>query len=239
MDDLALRLAAARGWPATETEQAGGWLLRATPGLDRARSNGALALRADPDLDVLEAWYATRGLRAAVQVEPLDGLGELDEQLDARGYLAHTAADVLVADVGAVGEPDRPVALLERPTARWAQAWGRAEEREEADVAAHVDLVLAPLEGRAAYAFGAGGAAVGVAVRDPEEPVVGLFSLATAPAARGRGEGTAVLRALVAWGREAGAQRAYLQVLRDNPAQALYRRHGFRRAHGYHHRRQP
>ena len=60
VDALALERAAARGWPASDVEEAGGWLLRATPGLGRARSNGALPLVADPDLGLLAAWYAAR-----------------------------------------------------------------------------------------------------------------------------------------------------------------------------------
>jgi ribosomal protein S18 acetylase RimI-like enzyme len=50
--------------------------------------------------------------------------------------------------------------------------------------------------------------------------------------------GTAVLCALAEWAAQDGAELLYLQVGRRNPAQGLYRRHGFRRSHGYHHRAQ-
>jgi GNAT superfamily N-acetyltransferase len=78
-----------------------------------------------------------------------------------------------------------------------------------------------------------------MAVRDPHEPVAGLFCLATSRVARGQGVGTAVLRALAEWAAGDGAELLYLQVGRRNPAQALYRRHGFTRSHGYHHRTAP
>jgi len=235
MDALTLERAAARGWPASEVEEAGGWLLRATPGLDRARANGALPLEADPDLRVLEAWYATRGLPPAVQVAPLERRGALDDRLAARGYVAEFEVDVLTAPAGDVPAPAEPVALLSAPSGRWLDAWGRAEERD--DVAAHARTVLAGVTGRAAFALAPRGLGVGLAVLDTEEAVAGLFCLATARAARGQGIGTAVLRALAEWAAGEGARLLYLQAGRRNPAQALYRRHGFARAHGYHHRR--
>jgi len=226
--------AAARGWPAEEVEERGGWLLRATPGLDRARSNGALPLVPDPRLEVLEAWYAARGRPAAVQVAPLERHGALDDRLAARGYVAEYEVDVLTAPAAGVPAPAEPVALLPAPSPRWLEAWGRAEERD--DVAAHARTVLAAVTGRAAFALAPRGLGVGLAVRDTEEPVAGLFCLATARAARGQGIGTAVLRALVEWAAGEGAAELYLQVGRRSPAQALYRQHGFTRTHGYHHR---
>ena len=63
---------------------------------------------------------------------------------------------------------------------------------------------------------------------------VGLASLWTREDARGRGLGTAVLRALVEWGAEHGATSAYLQVVVANDrAAALYERHGFEEHHRY------
>jgi GNAT superfamily N-acetyltransferase len=234
LDLLSLERAAARGWPASEAEETGGWLLRATPGLARARSNGALPLVADPDLGVLEAWYALRSRPAAVQVSPLERSGALDARLAARGYVAAFETDVLTASPGDVAPPVEPVALLSAPSPRWLDAWGRAEERE--DTGAHARTVLAGVAGRAAFALAPRGLGVGIAVRDPQLAVAGLFCLATARAARGQGIGTAVLRALAEWAGGEGATLLYLQVGRRNPAQALYRRHGFARSHGYHHR---
>jgi ribosomal protein S18 acetylase RimI-like enzyme len=74
--------------------------------------------------------------------------------------------------------------------------------------------------------------AAGLAVADA--PWTGLFDLATAPSARRRGFGTALLRQLLVWGAERGAPEAYLQVVSGNgPAEALYAREGFRETYGY------
>jgi GNAT superfamily N-acetyltransferase len=63
------------------------------------------------------------------------------------------------------------------------------------------------------------------AVVDESTPEV---SAAVLPPHRGRGIGTALLRALGHEAREQGIERLSLSVERDNPAAALYERLGFR-----------
>lgn len=64
---------------------------------------------------------------------------------------------------------------------------------------------------------------------EPARPAVAMISLlAVAPAARGRGGGSALLRAVEAEARARGLSRLGLQVIENNPARNLYARHGFR-----------
>nr|WP_246482709.1 GNAT family N-acetyltransferase [Brachybacterium halotolerans] len=64
-----------------------------------------------------------------------------------------------------------------------------------------------------------------------------LNQIATDPARRREGLGTAVVRTLLAAARVQGAERALLEVETDNPAAlALYRKRGFRRIGAYHYR---
>lgn len=122
--------------------------------------------------------------------------------------------------------------------ARWLAAWGACEGRDRDDVAAHAHTVLARLPGRVAYALVPPAQAVGLAVCDRKR--VGLFCVAVDPARRRGGLGTAIVRALMAWGREHGAREAFLDVEQRNaPALALYARLGFRAAYDYVHRVAP
>jgi N-acetylglutamate synthase len=228
--------AAAAAWPALEVEERDGWLLRHTPGLDRARSNAALPLVAEPDVAAAEAWYAERGARALVQVGPLEAHGALDASLAAAGWEEHVRVDVLAAPAADLAVPARPVAVLQTPGARWLEAWARAEGRD--DVADHAALVFSRLPaGRAGFALAPGGASVGLAILT-DDGACGLFCMATRPDARRRGLAAAVLAALAEWARGAGATLAYLQVLETNvAAHALYEAAGFTRSHGYVHRR--
>ncbi len=71
-----------------------------------------------------------------------------------------------------------------------------------------------------------------------ERGAVGLFDIVVRPEFRGRGLGRALTRALMAWGRDGGAETAYLQVFDANrAARGLYESLGFRAAYPYHYRR--
>lgn len=230
--------AAAAAWPALEVEERAGWLLRSTPGLDRARSNAALPLEANPDPEVVVDWCGTRGVPALVQVAPLEARGALDAELDAGGWVVRMRVDVLTVPAADVAAASQPVAVLGAPGPRWLDAWALAEERT--DVVLHHELVFSRIaSGRAAYALAPGGASVGLAVLG-DEGTCGLFCMATRPDARRRGLATAVLGALAEWAHEREAEMLYLQVLAENPAaHALYSRAGFTRSHGYVHRAAP
>src|SRR5205085_384994 len=63
---------------------------------------------------------------------------------------------------------------------------------------------------------------------------LGITAMLTVPAARGRGHGRAILRALVAWARAAGCTRSLLQVDASAlAARSLHESEGFRRTHEY------
>ncbi|MCB0963561.1 MAG: GNAT family N-acetyltransferase, partial [Acidimicrobiales bacterium] len=84
------------------------------------------------------------------------------------------------------------------------------------------------------------GAVAGVGYGVVDGAWLGIFGMATGPAHRRRGVARAVLGALVAAGRDAGATRAYLQVETDNvAAHALYAGLGFALHHRYHYRSEP
>jgi GNAT superfamily N-acetyltransferase len=173
-----------------------------------------------------------------VQVAPAEHHARLDSVLARRGWSVEGATDVLVAPVDDVLEGMRPgaVGLRWRADAEWIGAWAACEGR--ADAHEHRRQVLARIEPAAAYALARDGAGVGLCVR--ERGWAGLFSIATAPHARGRGVAQAVVHALARWAAAGGAQRIYLQVEAGNaPAHALYARAGFTRSHGYHYRLAP
>jgi GNAT superfamily N-acetyltransferase len=73
-----------------------------------------------------------------------------------------------------------------------------------------------------------------------ERTWIGLFDIVTATSVRGRGYGTQLLEAILAWGKEMGAEMAYLQVMDDNlPARRLYDKLGFSEIYPYWYRVAP
>lgn len=227
-------------WPASITERLdSGWVLRATPGLDRGRSNHALtpcrslsAAEIPGAIAVVEEFARRHGIHAGIQVSPLSWHAALQRELDRRGW--ETRWPVLVLAAARAGEvwSDPGLGALERAdraTPEWLAAWARCEPGR--DVEAHAQTVFPRLAGRATFGrFGE--SAVGIAVESDD--LVGLFCLAVDPARRRSGLGTALVRALLAG---SAASVAYLQVEESNaPAVALYGRLGFGEAYRYCHR---
>jgi GNAT superfamily N-acetyltransferase len=208
---------AARALPATESERAAGWLLRADRDEPLRRLNSALPLSAPLDVDVVERWYRERGLRPRVMVTPEDELGGLDDVLAERGYAPEMAADILVGD---------PVAVLER-----------LDGASHAVVPIELSGPAAALRGPdAVVQLGAAGGA-GRATVVLQDGWSLILALEVAPERRREGIASALVRG---WARVAEGRGLYLQVRRDNgPGHALYEAAGFTRSHGYHYRLAP
>lgn len=236
---------AVEAWPATVSERVdGGWVLRATPGLDRGRSNHALppcrplwAGEIEGAIERVESFARRHGIGTGIQVSPLSMHGALEGELDRRGWERRWPVLVLAAsrspDVWS--EPDLDLSLRreDRATPEWLAAWARCEPGR--DVEAHARTVFPRLAGRATFARLDDDAAVGIAVEGDD--LVGLFCLAVDPARRRSGLGTGLVRALLAGTQ---ARVAYLQVEESNaPAVALYGRLGFTEAYRYCHRIAP
>jgi GNAT superfamily N-acetyltransferase len=243
--DLIRRLEAhaVDAWPATVSERVdGGWVLRATPGLDRGRSNHALppcrplwANEIPAAVARVEAFAERHGIPVGIQVSPLSLHGALQRELDRRGWGRRWPVLVLAArrspEVWSASDGSS-VERFEHASPEWLSTWARCEPGR--DVEAHARTVFTRLAGRATFAR-LEDDAVGIAV--DYDGLVGLYCLAVDPERRRSGLGTALVRALLA---HADAEVAYLQVEESNaPAIGLYERLGFTEAYRYCHRVAP
>lgn len=217
----ALEHAAALAWPGTEQHWLGGWLLRAAGGYT-SRANSAVPLDFSATMDALPAivdWYAERGLA------PWLALPERLLPVRAEG-IKHTRVMVLGLAGSRPGvRPDPAVTLLERPD----QAWLTCYERD-----VPVPVLTAVVDGVAVFASVAGAAVGrGAVTRAPDGTGwLGIAAVRVDPGQRRRGYARTVCQALLQWGAQHGARRAYVQVLSDNPgAISLYHSLGFRLHH--------
>lgn len=222
-----------RGWPAVISRPLGDWELRSSGGFT-GRAN-SVAVHGDPGMPFadavaqVESFYRDLGATPMAQVVS----GSTDERAFVEaGWIGHTGARpgavVQVADI--VGHHDRdPEARIE-PTAddRWLVRYGRVEDSE---------IARAVLEGPPTVGF--------IAVGPVAEPLAigrivvtgewaGIAAVEVLPDHQRQGLATRVVHTALAWAVDRGADKAYLQTMRDNAAAlALYSPFGFVDHHDY------
>ena len=232
--------------PALESERFDGWVLRAAGGYT-GRANSAAPLdpgRLEPaeKIAYTESWYRSRGLPPMIRLTPASQPANLDLLLEEQDYsLRDDGVSVQALDLDGSHSPAGATEIAEGSvTDRWLGMLAGLQSR----VAQHLDAVrdlfsqLPPTSAFAAIGQGTSPAAIGRAVFEGDD--VGLFDVITRPDRRRQGLATDITLALLHWGAERGATRAYLQVEASNdPAQRLYRRLGFREVYRYWYRVAP
>jgi N-acetylglutamate synthase len=208
-----LEHAAALAWPGAEHQWLGGWLLRFGHGRTR-RANSAVPLNVSTSDDVsgIIDWYAPRGVAPLVAAP--DRLFRIPPTVS-------TDAENLVMTGDVAVQGSSRVTIASAPD----DDWLRLYERE-----VPVDVLTAVIDGEVAFAT-VGDAAVGrAAVTTAPDGTrwVGLSAVHVVEAARRRGLARELCGALLGWGGDRGAMRAYVQVLADNTAATqLYESMGF------------
>jgi N-acetylglutamate synthase len=230
-------------WPALEVAVVEGWLLRFAEGYSK-RANSANALaptsRLEALLPLVETLFRRHGIEPCVRLTPLadpaDGV-----LLDRLGWRHVDESLVMVAPLAGfeTGLP-QGLALASTPSQAWIDGYAEASRRADLkrDVLARMLAAIRPEVVYATLAQDDRPVCFGMAV--VERGMVGLFDIATAPQARGRGHGRRLVRSLMGWGRGRGAMQAYLQVTAANAvALALYGSLGFRESYRYDYRLPP
>jgi N-acetylglutamate synthase len=208
-----LEHAAALAWPGVEQRRLGGWLLRFGRGSTR-RANSAVPLDVPTGSDVsaIIDWYAARSVAPLVAAP--DRLFRIPPGVP-------IDAETLVMTDDVTTHRPSEVAIATRPDDEWLRLYRR-------DVP--VDVLTAALDGEVAFAMSAGAAVGRGAVTESPDGTrwIGLSAVHVVETARRRGLARELCEALLAWGAERGATRAYVQVLADNTAATrLYQSMGF------------
>jgi GNAT superfamily N-acetyltransferase len=210
-----LEHAAALAWPGVEHQWLDGWLLRFGHGVTR-RANSAVPLGVSAgDVGALLEWYAERGVAPLVAAP--------DRLFRVPPGVATDAENVVMT--GELESTYRGASIAAEPDDEWLRLYQRGVP---------VDVLTAVIDGDVAFGE-LGGAAVGraaVTAAPDGTRWVGLSAVHVVEAARRRGLARELCGALLAWGGDRGATRAYVQVLADNAAGlSLYESMGFTAHH--------
>ena len=225
-------------WPALESVESDGWVLRFSAGYTR-RANSVHPLDAgDRDLvekiEEAERLYGAHGLPPTFKMTRASEPGDLDAELANRGYAWEAGTSVQVADIG---PSDCSGVDVEPPgprTAAWREAFHRMRDAPPERQPLH-DRMLSQISVPAGYAtICEKGRIVACGLGVAQAGWLGIFDVVVDEGERRRGYGDHLMRGLLSWGHAAGAARAYLQVMLANaPALALYDKLGFREAYQY------
>lgn len=153
----------------------------------------------------------------------------------ARGYQVDADTSVQLADlrgwaVGAVPS----VELSRAADPAWDAAFQSLSGLRDDQQANHRQILDAILPQKCFASVQAQGQIIGCALGVLQNDAIGIYDVVVQPACRRQGHGERLVRSLLGWGSQHGAQTAYLQVMLNNlTAQRLYARLGFREQYQY------
>lgn len=228
--------------PALQTVYYDGWVLRFGAGhTRRANSIHPLyesLLDIDHKIRQCEAYYNQCQQPTIFKMTPLTYPGELDSILEQHGYRDDSGASIqtlLLDHLEAAAEANMMISTI--LTDEWLRAYFRLNAVPERHYPTMRQMLsgIFPLRGCATLFHEGQLAAVGLGVVDQGH--IGLFDIVVAPEHRRKGLGRQLVLALLKWGRDNGAARAYLQVVPTNVAAInLYAALSFREVYQYRYR---
>ena len=221
-----------------EIQEVADWLLP----LDRStigRAKSAVPLRHDgltaDALNRIETIYHDWGIDARFRVADVPGLDPIHQRLRAMGYAPDQPTLVQVGTVSALlALPVTALAAVDtRPNERWAAVY-TAPGFDAVDGAHRVQALSRSAHVVYAYVQ-RDGASLAAGTASLSQGWASIHGMRTAPAARGQGLASQILRGLAIVAAERGLERVFLQVEEDNTAAlALYARAGFQTVWRYH-----
>jgi N-acetylglutamate synthase len=234
-----LERASLRAWPALVEERIGPWLFRCSLGFTKRANSATLVSRAGPEaaaehLPHCEARYEAAGQPPIFRLPSFTVTSATDELLARRGYGREDVTLVLHRPAASHEPPGPPYRLVEVEVHDWLAVFWSWSPRDPRDRPIH-ERILRSIPATPLYAILVSGeqpVSCGLGVLD--DGCCGLFDLVTAPAARNRGFGAALVHLMLAWAGGMKAAHAYLQVVEGNAAaRHLYEKLGFSEVYRY------
>lgn len=223
--------------PSLQTLMYDGWVLRFANGYTK-RANSINPIydstsNVEEKIRFCEELYRSKNLPVVFKLTSAVHPENLDAILAENNYELNSPTSVQIAEIGNIDSSPNAQAngtLTEEWFAHFCRMNNIAEKNKSTLWQILESIALPKCFATVRYNYKA--IACGMSVLQGQH--VGLFDIVTDASFRNRGFGTQTLRQLLAWGKENGARRAYLQVLENNaPALRLYSKLGFSQVYHY------
>lgn len=226
-------------WPALETIQYDGWIVRFANGFTK-RSNSVnpiydSILDIDSKIEYCEKLYRSRNLPVCFKITDIAKPAGIDKTLEAKGYNHEFDISVQFININKFSKVmDRNVNIVEFTDDSWIENYIKMNETNSLNIPILkqiIDLILLP---KCLLTLTKGGIPVGCGLGVVSDKHIGLFDIVIDKQYRNQGLGKILIENLLIWGRSIGAEFGYLQVLADNaPANRLYNKIGFKEVYKY------
>jgi ribosomal protein S18 acetylase RimI-like enzyme len=231
-------------WPCLQTQIVDGWILRFADGYTkRANSiqplyNGGEAgeTQMNSKIEKCESIYFGKNQPAIYKISPFIEPTELEPILAQRGYEKTGQTSVQLLELSSVPEPlHSNVQWDQALNDRWMHNCSRMlqlTDQQKKTMKRMLSQLIPETGFLTLYDHKQQAAACGMAVY--ESGKLGIYDVVTEASKRQQGWGTELMRHLLHWGKQKGADQCYIQVEAGNkPALNLYGKLGFEEIYQY------
>lgn len=227
------------GWPALQTMQYDGWLLRFAEGVTK-RSNSVSMLYPSripfkEKIAFCETVYHQQGIAPCFKIVRESETSVIDSILEDQGYSIPATISFQMLTIGSSApKPESAIHIETGINDAWIDHFIRMNRFEKSRKRVYLAIMKQVLTPKCLVSVVANQQTIGVGLGVLEADCIGLFDLVVDPDHRNRGIGADIVKAILHWGHSMGARKGYLQVLTDNTqAISVYRKLGFAEIYQY------
>jgi len=232
-------------WASLQTVMYDGWIIRFAGGYTkRANSVNPLypsTLDLGEKIHFCESMYQNKKLPVVFKITPAVYPANLDEELSANGYQKDSATSVQVMELDPVNvQVAGQICLQEDLSDEWLDNFCRMSAVSEPNRVTLRQILTNIVPRRCFVSLQSDGRIIACGLGVLQSAYIGLFDIVTDSTFRRCGYGQQLVESILAWGKQNKAEKAYLQVMLNNPpALHLYEKIGFREKYQYWYRVKP
>jgi GNAT superfamily N-acetyltransferase len=226
-------------WPALQVLQYDGWLLRFAGGVTKRSNSVSLlypsTITEEVKISFCESAYKEKGITPCFKITEVAKPTGIDQMLSERGYFIHSHISFQTLDLRKAKVLASEDTVIETKLNHgWIDDFIRMNGFDQHRKPVYEAIMQQVLTPKCLVSVKENEKRVAVGLGVLEDKFVGIFDLVVDPEKRRSGLARQVMAAILQWGKQQGAETAYLQVLTDNHAAlTLYDSMGFSERYRY------